>query len=143
MVEVRSLGFTASLYADAAGQPGALIDTVHISGTANETFDGTFGGFPAYTYSIDLPDWVVNAGTQYWYSVYPDLAFPPQWGLSSGTGGDGISYQDFFGARSQIGADMAIGIDGHQLGGVPEPGTLVMMGTGVLGLAGAIRRKLF
>lgn len=28
-------------------------------------------------------------------------------------------------------------------GGVPEPGTLVMMGTGVLGLAGAIRRKLF
>jgi hypothetical protein len=25
---------------------------------------------------------------------------------------------------------------------VPEPGTLVMLGTGVLGLAGAIRRKL-
>lgn len=27
-------------------------------------------------------------------------------------------------------------------GGVPEPGTLVMLGTGVLGIAGAIRRKL-
>ena len=86
---------------------------------ATKPFDGTFGGFPAYTYSIALPDWVVNAGTQYWYSVYPDLAFPPQWGLSSGTGGDGISYQDFFGAtQPDRNRPMAIGIDGHQLGGV-------------------------
>ena len=31
---------------------------------------------------------------------------------------------------------------GSQQTGVPEPGTLVMFGTGVLGLAGALRRKL-
>ena len=93
--------------------------------------------------SLSLPDWAVNSGTQYWLSVYPDLAFPPQWGWSSGTGGDGISYQDFFGARSQIGADMAFALDGTTQSGVPEPGTLVMLGTGVLGLAGVIRRKLF
>jgi len=28
-------------------------------------------------------------------------------------------------------------------GGVPEPGTFVMLGTGILGLAGTLRRKLF
>jgi hypothetical protein len=28
------------------------------------------------------------------------------------------------------------------LGGTPEPGTLIMLGTGILGLAGTLRRKL-
>ena len=76
----------------------------------------------------------------YWASVVPDLGFPPQWGWASGTGGDGISYQDFFGTRTQLGSDMAFAIDGTQV--TPEPGTLIMLGTGILGIAGTLRRKL-
>jgi hypothetical protein len=136
-------GWTVNLYADNGGQPGNLINTLHVDGTGNETFDGTFGGFPFYTYSIALPDWQVAGGSQYWLDVYPDLGFPPQWGWGSGVGGDGMSYQDFFGTRSQLGADMAFALDGTGGGGVPEPGTLVMLGTGVLGLAGTLRRTLF
>jgi hypothetical protein len=135
-------GFTVAFYADAGGQPGSLLSSTHVDGTANETFDGTFGGFPAYTYSVDGLNFAATGGTQYWLSIYPDLAFPPQWGLSSGTGGDGVSYQDFFGARSQLGVDLAFALDESGQVGVPEPGTLVMLGTGVLGLAGVIRRKL-
>lgn len=46
-----------------------------------------------------------------------------------------------FGSWFNNGQEHAFYLDGGT--GVPEPGTLVMMGTGVLGLAGAIRRKLF
>lgn len=134
-------GWTISFYADVAGQPGNLLYSTHIAGTANETFDGNFGGFPTYTYSAVL-DFSAAADFTYWLSVYPDLGFPPQWGWSSGTGGDGISYQDFFGTRSQLAADMAFALAPHE-GAVPEPGTLIMLGTGVLGLSGAIRRRLF
>jgi hypothetical protein len=135
-------GWTVNFYNDAAGQPGSLAGSTHVGGNGGETFDGTFGGTPSYTYTINGLGFNASANTQYWVSVYPDLAFPPQWGWESGTGGDGISYQDFFGARSQIAADMAFALDGTGNVGTPEPGTLVMLGTGVLGLAGAIRRKL-
>lgn len=143
-------GWTVSLYADAGGQPGGIYNdpscggacTVHINGTGGETFLGSFGGFPTYIYWYFPPDWQVDGGQNYWLSVIPDVGFPPQWGWSSGTGGDGISYQDFFGARSQLAADMAFALDGHAVGGVPEPGTLIMLGTGVLGVAGAIRRRV-
>jgi hypothetical protein len=134
--------WTVQFFSDNGGQPGSLLSSTNVPGTANETFDGTFGGFPAYTYSVTGLGFAATGGTQYWVSVVPDLGFPPQWGWSSGTGGDGISYQDFFGTRSQLAADMAFALDGGG-GGVPEPGTLVMLGTGVLGVAGMIRRKLF
>lgn len=136
-------GWTVTLWNDAGGQPGSAIVTEHDTGTDGETFLGNFGGFPTYIYWKFPPDWLVDGNTTYWLSVVPDVGFPPQWGWSSGTGGDGSSFQDFFGTRSQLGVDMAFALDGHKVGGVPEPGTLVMLGTGVLGLAGAIRRKLF
>jgi hypothetical protein len=136
-------GWTVNFYSD-AGQPGSLLHSEHVQGTGGETFLGNFGGFPVYTYDIPV-NWDPISGTTYWLSVYPDLGFPPQWGWSSATGGDGISYQDFFGTRSQLNVDMAFTIIGDLKGGggVPEPGTLVMLGTGILGLAGAVRRKLF
>jgi hypothetical protein len=67
------------------------------------------------------------------------MAFPPQWGWGTGFMGDGVSYQDFFGNRSALGVDFAMNIQGV----VPEPGTLILLGTGILGLAGTLRRKLF
>jgi hypothetical protein len=137
--------WTVTFYADAAGQPGTSLFTFNVAGTGGETFLGNFGGFPTYTYDITGFKWDPMSGTQYWLSVVPDLGFPPQWGWSSGTGGDGISYQDFFGVRSQLFADMSFTLVGDLKGvqTTPEPGTLIMLGTGVLGLAGAIRRKLF
>ncbi|MGZ4789224.1 MAG: PEP-CTERM sorting domain-containing protein, partial [Terriglobales bacterium] len=134
-------GWTVQLFSDNGGQPGGLLQSLHVAGTGNETFDGSFGGFPAYTYSIALPDWALTAGTQYWISVYPDLAFPPQWGWSSGTGGDGLSYQDFFGARSPLAVDMAFALDGTTGPPTPEPSSLMLLGAGLLGFASKLRRK--
>ncbi len=133
-------GFTVSIYGDAAGQPGSVLYTTHVSGTGGETFLGDFGGFPVYTYDIAGLNFSASAGTQYWLSIYPDEGFPPQWGWASATGGDGVSYQDFFGSRSQLAADMTFSLIGGNVG-TPEPSSLMLLGAGLLGFASKLRRK--
>lgn len=135
------IGFTVNFYADAAGQPGGLLTSTHVAGTGGETFLGNFPSSVVYTYDISGLSFAAASGTQYWVDVYPDLGFPPQWGWASGTGGDGISYQDFLGVRSQVPADMAFTLIGGT-STIPEPGTLMMLGTGALAAFGAFRRKL-
>lgn len=132
-------GWTISIYFDNSGQPGTLQYTTHIAGTGNETYLGNYNGTPSYTYDVSGLNFAELGGVKYWLSVVPDLAFPPQWGWETSTDGNGVSYQDFLGNRSELNSDAAFTLSGT----VPEPGTLIMMGTGVLGLAGAIRRKMF
>ena len=133
--------WTATFWTNNAGQPGTAITAINQAGTANETFISNVNGFPIYSYDMSFASVNLSPG-EYWVSVVPDLGFPPQWGWASGTGGDGIAWQDFSGVRTQLAFDMAFAIDGHGVSTTPEPGTLVMLGTGILGLAGTIRRKL-
>lgn len=122
--------WTVDIYADNSGTPGSLLSNTYVAGTANETFLGNYGGSPIYTYSLSLATpFAAAAGTQYWLSVYPDLGFPPQWGWASGTGGDGISYQNFQGTLSQLTTDMAF-----SLSSVPEPSSLVLAAMGGMGI---------
>jgi hypothetical protein len=132
--------WTLQIYGDSGGQPGTLLYNTNVGGTAGETFIGLDNvGDPTYLYTLAV-NFSAAAGTQYWLSVYPDLAFPPQWGWETATGGDGVSYQDFFGSRTQLAADEAFALFAGTT--TPEPGTLVLLGSGILGLAGTLRRKL-
>ena len=132
-------GWTIQFWSDNAGQPGSSLFSQHIGGTGNETFIGNVNGFPIYSYDLAITGFAASAGTQYWLSVVPDLGFPPQWGWASGTGGDSIAFQDFFGSRSELGNDMNFTLSGG--GQVPEPASLFLLGTGLLGLGRVIRRK--
>jgi hypothetical protein len=131
--------WTLTFYNDANGQPGNPIATGTFAGSGGETFIANVNGFPIYSYSLTFGSFDMAPGT-YWASVVPDLGFPPQWGWASGTGGDGLGYQCFFGTCGSTAADLAFAIDGTQV--TPEPGTLLMLGTGIFGSAGVLRRKI-
>jgi hypothetical protein len=128
--------WTLTFYNDSSGIPGNPIASGIFPGTGGETFIANVNGFPIYDYSLYFGSFDMTAGT-YWASVVPDVGFPPQWGWATATGGNG--YQCFFGACAGV-PGLAYAIDGTAVS--PEPGTLIMLGTGVLGLAGALRRKL-
>ncbi len=131
--------FTIMFYSDAGGIPGGMLQTFNMAGTANETSIGTdVFGSPLFTYSFDLSS-AFNAlgGTQYWLSIVPDLGFPPQWGWESGTGGDGMAYQDFLGTPGVLATDLAFTLNGS----VPEAGTTTLLIAGALLVLGVIRRN--
>jgi hypothetical protein len=132
--------FKLTIYDDNAGQPGSAVYTT--SGAAGATALGSFGGDPTESYSL-ATSFSATAGHTYWLSVVPDLGFPPQWGWATGELGDGTSYQDFFGSRSQLAADMAFTVNGDLAGGrvaVPEPATWAMLILG-FGMIGALARR--
>ena len=136
--------YTVSLYSDAAGQPGALLYQTHPPGAANQAFLGVFSGAPIFTYSAAV-DVALAARTQYWLSIVPDLGYPPQWGWGTSTVGDALSFQDFFGMRSQLETDFAFTISGESAvfsaSAIPELTTWAMLALGLASLGfGRYRR---
>lgn len=130
--------WTLTFYTNNGGIPGSTISSVTEAGNANETLVQTVNGVDIFSYSLAFASINLQAGT-YWASVVPTIGFPPQWGWATGTGGDGAAYQCFFGSCSATAGDQAFAIDGTS---TPEPGTFVMLATGIFALAGAVRRKL-
>ncbi len=129
-------GFTIQVYADNAGAPGASVYSTHIAGNAGETL---LSGV-VYSYS-DTIAFSAAANTQYWLSTVPDLAFPPQWGNVTATGGDGTMYQNFLGTLSSLPADAAFSLNGTPASVPDSAPTALFFGIAIGGLA-CFRRRL-
>ncbi len=134
-------GWTLNFYSNNGGVPGTSLYQTFVAGNGSETFlQNDNVGDPTYLYTLPV-NFTATAGTEYWLSVVPDLGFPPQWGWETGTGGDGASYQCFFGACAALPSDLSFALFSGTTT-TPEPGTLILLGSGILGLGGIIRRKL-
>ncbi len=136
-------GFTVDFWADSSGAPGALQwGTGDVAGNANETLLGyDQNSWPIYSYTLSLSTpFVASAGTQYWLSIVADLGFPPQWAWETGTGGDGVMYQDWYGTLYENSTDMAFSLGTTA---TPEPGSILLMATFLMALGPIIRKKLF
>lgn len=133
--------FALSIFGNNAGQPGSLLFSETITGNAGETFIGTDNnGTPTYSYSANLTNtFLAQAGATYWLAIVPSLGFPPQWGWYISSQGDGVSYQDFFGNRSQLATDFAFSLTGER---VPEPSAILgLLGLGLLGIGSQFKQK--
>lgn len=126
--------FTISLFGDAAGQPGSLLGASLIPGDAGQT---CVGAVCSYSAAVNF---AVSGGSTYWLAIVPTVGFPPQWGWNTAVGGNGIAYQDFFGARSPLVADAAFTLNGTT-GAVPEPASWALMIGGFALVGAGLRRR--
>jgi len=91
------LDFTVAIYPTSAGgsQPDILNPLVsyQTGGNAGETPAGSLGGIAMYNYSFVLPvPFTAAASTKYWVQIYAWQNGTPDWGLTTGTGGDGAYF---------------------------------------------------
>lgn len=115
-----------------------------LNGIAGETPAGTFGGKAMYDYAYDLPTpFNADAGVKYWIRIEGFQPVYPDWGLASGSGGNGNHFAFSTGAAmfNFYPNDLAFTLEGTP---VPEPAAalVVAAGIGALAAGGMVRRRL-
>jgi hypothetical protein len=93
------LDFTVAIYPSIAGgsQPDVVnppLVNYQIGGDAGETSAGSFGGVTMYDYTFTLPaPFQAEAGTKYWVQIEAWQHGMPDWGITRGTGGNGMYFR--------------------------------------------------
>jgi hypothetical protein len=109
----------------------------------SQTNSGLFGSYNIFNESISIPSLSLGAGT-YWFTlqnaVVSNVYDPAYWDISNGPSdawenslGDVNGYDGYSGSNSET---------FQILGTTPEPSSFLLLGSGLLGLAGLIKRKL-
>jgi hypothetical protein len=143
-----SVGKSSSTTTYAGGGTITISSNGSLLGTGSPLFSGTFIGPTTFT-SIGAPKSPTCTGCNFWYSLTGAVNGTLDPGLMSlllmpgGSPQTGSGYFFSF-VVGYVGPDDTVGnIEGGNLSVVvPEPGTLALFGTGLIGVAGFIRRRI-
>jgi len=124
---------------------GATPETTDQTANTTDGFDFTNGyGFDVYTDSISIPSLTLGAGT-YYFTLQNAATVndnPAYWDMNNGSS---IAYQN---GQNQKGVNESgsnsetFSITGVPAAATPEPSSFLLLGSGLAGFAGLIRRKL-
>ena len=147
-----TVAFTINLYADAGGLPASSpFSSQSVTASAVDTGlsegDCCSAKAEIFLFNATLPSGVgLSAGTTYWLSVVDVSASNNIFRWANGTsawGGDfgnawGVpgSWGNLTGLRAQSAYDL------NPTSAVPEPASFALLGSGIVGLAGVLRRKI-
>lgn len=133
--------FEIRFYADAAGEPGALLQTFSVGNAVSRTVVGLLGTFTEYGYTANLgAGFDIAAGTTYWLMIANDTTGDADnwyWSVQVGTGNVHLSLDDGGSwAPTTVAAAAYFTLDNAAV--VPEPASVILIATGV---AAAVARK--
>ena len=137
-------------------QQGGAKYTIHFAApvTGLVFSEVSLGNGPLMSYTFDQQFGVQSCGTGYWGGGCFNQALGSTGNtvLSGGESSGSIQFASTFqnlsfrvspNSEYWNGFDLGLPSTNKTLNPIPEPGTLVMVGTGLLGLLGAAKRKLF
>ena len=116
-----------------------VIATFHTNNAAGESFAGVSGGVVMYDYRYTLPTPVtLQGGVKYWFRVVASQPIYPDWGMATGTGGNGVHFRYSTGTTMYQNwpHDLAFSLHATWVDGGPGvagvAGVPVLTGTGTL-----------
>ncbi len=138
-----------------AYNPGTLVYGAYGVGFSQTATGNSGFGLTEYTIAVDLPNIVLGPGT-YWLMVAPSIAGVSFVSTTSGancvgtpcgTGNNSfftsVDFGGYFNPATDYltPANFSMGVIGTS-SAVPEPSSLIMLGSGLLAVVGAVRRRL-